>query len=101
MKLDLERPVKSLNGDLMFDRGQKTPILIRDLIVYVIRKVGVEELDGDSKKFRYDIAGKVLAADEETEFSLDELKAIKDMAQVKSELSVDLIGALFDALEGK
>ena len=99
--LKLDEPLKSFEGTEIRFAGEEKPQTLRALLIHSVLTGGADKLDGVQKYERYEFAKRLKDADNETDWTIEDLKTLKDAVGLVQMFGVIVVGALFDALEGK
>ena len=111
MKLKMDTELNALDGTPIMLVPNGPPQTLRSLAQLAALAAGGDKLDGAKKFERYEFAKKIRDADDETEWTIDELKLMKDcigdqelmqdMRGQKKGLPIVVVGTAYEAIEGK
>ena len=101
MKVNVNTEIKDLNGEVIVEGKDKTPLLVKPILINALTILSQEDkdLDGKERYDRYTIALKISdAEDGMVSLKSEEVAKIKELVGAMYQPLV--VGRVYDALEG-
>jgi len=100
MKVKWDTELKTLDGEVITEVGSKEKQTLRRIATFAVLTVDSEQISGKERYERYELAKELKAADDDTDFSVDDIAKIKELIGKAPRIGVVIIGRCWDILEG-